>query len=137
MQRKVLRGNFAQSLLADWARSLAMADIRNTDIPKGLSQELPAEADIRTQRLRETGHEVFYHRSVVVNLSAGGCGVRRLLLFQLLDLSPNALVGAERLLEGSALQASLLNRPHNPLRLPAELGKLAPQSPGLRLELVR
>jgi hypothetical protein len=55
-----------------------------------------------------------------------------LLLFQLLDLSPNALVGAERLLEGTPLQAPLLDRPHDALRLPAELGELTTPCRSLR-----
>jgi len=37
-------------------------------MPEGLSQELPPETDVCTQRLRETSNEVFYHRSVIMNL---------------------------------------------------------------------
>ncbi len=81
MQCEVLRGNLAQGLLADRARPLAMAGIGDTDVPEGRSQELPTQADVRAQRLRETSNEVFYHRSVVMNFGRGGLGVRRLLLF--------------------------------------------------------
>jgi hypothetical protein len=42
------------------------------------------------------------------------------------------LVGAERLLEGTPLQASLLDRSHDSLRLPAELGELAAPCRSLR-----
>jgi hypothetical protein len=83
MQCEVLRGNLAQGLLADRARPLAMAGIGDTDIPEGLSQELPTQADVRTQRLWETSNEVFHHRSVVPDFGRGGFWVRQLLLFQL------------------------------------------------------
>ena len=136
MHCEVLRGNFAQGLVADRARPLARANIGDTDVPEGLSQELPPQTDVRAQCLRKTSNEVFYHRSVVVNFGRGGFGVRRLLLFQLLDLGPDALVGAERLLESTPLQASLLDRPHDALCLPAELGELAAPRRGLGFEPV-
>ncbi len=132
MQRKVLRGSLAQDLIADRASPLTMAGISDADMPEGLSQELPAETDVGTQRLRETSNEVFYHRSVVMNFDWGGLRLRRLLLFQLFDLSPDALVGAERFLEGTPLQASLLDRSHDSFRLPAELGELAAPCRSLR-----
>ena len=132
MQCKVLRGSLAQDLLADWARPQTMAGISDTDMPEGLSQELSAENDVRTQRFRETRNKVFYHRSVVMNLDRGGLRVARLLLFQLLDLSPDVLVAGKRLLEGTRLQASLLDRPHDALRLFAELGELTTASRSLR-----
>ncbi len=125
MQCEVLRGNLAQGLLADRARPLAMAGIGDTDVPEGRSQELPTQADVRAQRLRETSNEVFYHRSVVMNFDGGGLRFRRLFLLQLFDLSPDALVGAERLLEGTPLQASLLDCSHDSPGLSAELGELA------------
>ena len=55
MQCEVLRGNLAQSLLADRACPLAMAGIGDTDMPEGLSQELPTQADVRTQRGGQDG----------------------------------------------------------------------------------
>jgi hypothetical protein len=72
-----------------------MAGIGDTDMPEGLSQELPAQADVRAQRLRETSNEVFYHLSVVMNFGGGGLGVRRLLLFQLFDVGPAASAGSK------------------------------------------
>jgi hypothetical protein len=137
MQCEVLRGNLAQDLLADRARPLAMADIGDTDMPKSLSQELPTQADVRTQCLGETSHEVLHHRSIVMNLGVGGFGVLRLLLFQLFDLDPDALVGTERLFKGAPLQVSLLDRPHDALCLPAELGELASARRGLGFEPAR
>jgi hypothetical protein len=47
-------------------------------------------------------------------------------LFQLLDLGPDTLVGAERFLKCASLQTPLLDRPHNAFRLPTEVGELAP-----------
>ena len=132
MQCKVLGGSLAEDLLADWAHPQTMAGISDTDMPEGLSQELSAENDVRTQSFRETRNKVFYHRSVVMNLDRGGLRVGWLLLFQLLDLSPDLLVAGERLLEGTPLQASLLDRPHDALRLLAELGELTTASRSLR-----
>jgi hypothetical protein len=51
MQCEVLRRNLAQGLVADRARPLATADIGDTDMPKSLSQELPTQANVRTQCL--------------------------------------------------------------------------------------
>src|SRR5262249_40822995 len=106
-------------------------------MPDGLSKELSTQADVRTQCLRETSHEVFHHRSVVMNFSGGGFAARRLLLFQLLDLGLDTLVGAERLVEGAPLQASLLDRPHDPLCLPTKLRELARARCRLGLEAAR
>ena len=54
-------------------------------------------------------------------------------MFQLLDLSPQALVGGERFLKGSALKASLLDRSHNSFRLPAEVDQLTAPRGHLRV----
>ena len=64
MQCEVLRGNLAQGLLADRACPLATADIGDTDMQKGLSQELPTQADVRTQCLGETSNEVFKQKAL-------------------------------------------------------------------------
>ena len=68
MQCKVLGGSFAQDLFADRARPQTMSGISDADMPDGLSQELSAETDVHTQRLRKTSNEVFYDRPVVMNL---------------------------------------------------------------------
>jgi len=54
-------------------------------------------------------------------------------LFQLLDLGPEALVGGERFLKGSALKASLLDRSHNTFRLPAEVDQSTARRGDLRV----
>jgi len=137
MQCEMLRGDLAKGMFADRARPLATAGIDDTDMPEGLSQELPTEADVRAQRLRESSNEVFHHRSVVMNFGGGGFVVFRLLLSQLFDLGPDVLVGAERLLKGAPLQASLPDRLHDPLCPSAELGELASARRGLGFEPTR
>ena len=58
-------------------------------------------------------------------------------MFQLLDLGPEALVGGERFLKGSALKASLLDRSHNAFRLPAEVNQLTAPRGDLRVLAAR
>jgi hypothetical protein len=73
-------------------------------------------------------------------MNLGCCGVlawRVGFLFQLFDLSPETLVGAERFLKGSPLKASLLDRSHDAFRLLAEVDQLAPPSGNLRVEIAR
>jgi hypothetical protein len=80
-----------------------MAGISDPYMPESISQKLSAETDVRTQCLRKTSNEVLDYCSVVMNFDWSGLGVRWLLLLQLLDLSPDALVGAKSLLEGTPL----------------------------------
>jgi len=58
-------------------------------------------------------------------------------LFQLLDLGPEALVGGERFLKGSALKTALLDRSHNTFRLPTDVDQLTVPRGDLRVLVAR
>ena len=64
----MLWGDLAEGLIANRTPSPPFAPVGDANVLEGLSQELPAEANISTQGLRESTHEILYHRSIVMNL---------------------------------------------------------------------
>ena len=60
--------DLAESLVANWTRSPPFAPVGDANVPEGLSQELPAEANISTQGIRESTDKILHHRSIVANL---------------------------------------------------------------------
>src|SRR5262245_42433933 len=68
VEREMLWGDLAESLVANRTRSSAFAPIGDANVLEGLSQELPPEANISTQGLREATDEILQHRSIVMNL---------------------------------------------------------------------
>jgi hypothetical protein len=103
MLGKVLRCEFAEDPGADRTTPWPRPHIGYAHVLEGLSQEFSAQLDVRPQCLGKASDEVFDHGSVVTNLSghrlgAGGQGF----LFQLLDLAPDLLIGAEGFLKSSS-----------------------------------
>ena len=72
MEREVLWGDLAEGLVANRTLSPPFAPVGDANVLEGLSQELPAEANISTQGLRESTDEILHHRSIVMNLHRCG-----------------------------------------------------------------
>ena len=79
--------------------------------------ELAARCDVGSERLRQSGHEVFNDRPVVSNFR--GLGVilsRRRFPLEILDLIPDLLIRSHGFFESSAVELTSANGVHHIFR---------------------
>ena len=89
VEREMLWGDLAEGLVANRTPSAPLAPVTDANVLEGLSQELPAEANVSTQGLRESTDEILLpllDRNESRSLRSLGLGLGS--LFQLLDLGP-------------------------------------------------